>query len=323
VKLSDRDLEDVFSELHMPEEGRALIREMRTTPPKRDPNTQINVTGRIASRKMEHAVRSESPNGETVAIREYESDPEVREFWDQALALTVPYAVPGTDRKTISHVPDFVVIRRLADGTPRIDVEEWRTQRRMEKFAAGDGARWKPTQDGDWTQVPVEEWLKERGIGYRIRIVGSIPPLRAANRRLLADYLMRPHPFSGDIVQRVMAFVTQRPGVSFAELLRAVDGTRVDDVLALIAFSVSGLSMMTLLPLSTSAAPKAQISHCVQPLSPVAWPSAMPPGVPLALSAWNIFRKPSVSLGKSLTPATSTRSCLPTTSACTCMRTVR
>jgi hypothetical protein len=29
----------------------------------------------------------------------------------------------------------------------------------------------------------------------------------------------------------------------------------------------------------------------------------MPPGVPLALSAWNIFRKPSVSLGKALKPA--------------------
>ena len=66
---------------------------------------------------------------------------------------------------------------------------------------------------------------------------------------------------------------------------------------------VCGLLMITLLFLSTMEPPKAQMSQCVQPLSPVALPSAMPPGVPLALRAWNIFKKPSVFLGKLLIPA--------------------
>ena len=69
------------------------------------------------------------------------------------------------------------------------------------------------------------------------------------------------------------------------------------------ALMVSGLSIVTLLFLSTIAPPKAQINHCVQPESPVALPNARPPGVPLSFMALNSFRKPSVSFGKALKPA--------------------
>src|SRR5262245_26288066 len=70
------------------------------------------------------------------------------------------------------------------------------------------------------------------------------------------------------------------------------------------AFSVSGLSIVTLPDLSTIFPPKAQTSQWHQVLaSPVAWPSAKPPGVPLACSAFSIFRKPSVSFGTPSKPA--------------------
>src|SRR5512141_3054395 len=64
------------------------------------------------------------------------------------------------------------------------------------------------------------------------------------------------------------------------------------------ALSVSGLSITTLLFWSTSLPPKAHISQLHHRPSPVALPSARPPGVPLACSACIIFRKPSVSFGK-------------------------
>src|SRR5581483_1770015 len=55
---------------------------------------------------------------------------------------------------------------------------------------------------------------------------------------------------------------------------------------------------------STSFAPCAQISQWHQMLaSPVACPSAIPAGVPLAFSAWHSFRKPSVSFGMPSNPA--------------------
>src|SRR4051812_33275772 len=67
---------------------------------------------------------------------------------------------------------------------------------------------------------------------------------------------------------------------------------------------VSGLSIVTLPDLSTILPPKAHTSQWHHVLaSPVAWPSAKPPGVPLACSAFIIFRKPSVSFGMLSKPA--------------------
>ena len=68
--------------------------------------------------------------------------------------------------------------------------------------------------------------------------------------------------------------------------------------------TVSGLSMTTLLSLSTSLPPNAHSSQCVQVLpSPVALPSAKPGGVPFSFSALHSFRKPSVSFGNLSKPA--------------------
>src|SRR5947209_7490362 len=67
--------------------------------------------------------------------------------------------------------------------------------------------------------------------------------------------------------------------------------------------SVSGLLIATLLFESTSLPPCDHISQLHHRPSPVAWPSAKPGGVPLACSAWHIFRKPSVSFGNASKPA--------------------
>src|SRR5262245_21743501 len=70
------------------------------------------------------------------------------------------------------------------------------------------------------------------------------------------------------------------------------------------ALIVSGLSMTTLPDLSTILPPKAHTTQWHQVLaSPVAWPRAKPPGVPLAYCAFIIFRKLSVSFGKVSKPA--------------------
>src|SRR3990167_7734553 len=68
------------------------------------------------------------------------------------------------------------------------------------------------------------------------------------------------------------------------------------------ALMVSGLSITTLLRVSTSWPPCDQISQLVHRPSPVALPSAKPPGVPLAFNACSIFRKPSVSWEKTPNP---------------------
>src|SRR4051812_34003622 len=69
------------------------------------------------------------------------------------------------------------------------------------------------------------------------------------------------------------------------------------------AFSVSGLLITTLLFWSTSLPPCDHISQLHHRPSPVAFPSAKPPGVPLACNACSIFRKPSVSFGNVSKPA--------------------
>ncbi len=68
--------------------------------------------------------------------------------------------------------------------------------------------------------------------------------------------------------------------------------------------TVSGLSMTTLLLVSTSLPPNAQTSHWHHVLpSPVALPSANPGGVPFSFSALHSLRNPSVSFGKVSKPA--------------------
>src|SRR5689334_9164105 len=70
------------------------------------------------------------------------------------------------------------------------------------------------------------------------------------------------------------------------------------------AFSVSGLSITTLLFASTSLPPNDHTSHWHHVLaSPVALPSAKPGGVFFSLSALQSFRKPSVSFGNVSKPA--------------------
>jgi hypothetical protein len=69
------------------------------------------------------------------------------------------------------------------------------------------------------------------------------------------------------------------------------------------ALIVSGLSMTTLLFLSTSLPPCDQSSQWHHRPSPVALPSAKPAGVPFSFMALSSFRKPSVSFGKLSKPA--------------------
>src|SRR5688572_1091666 len=70
------------------------------------------------------------------------------------------------------------------------------------------------------------------------------------------------------------------------------------------ALTVSGLLMTTSFFSLTSLPPCDHTSQCVHVLpSPVALPSAKPPGVPLSLSAFIMRRKPSVSLGTASYPA--------------------
>src|SRR5436190_6449040 len=63
-------------------------------------------------------------------------------------------------------------------------------------------------------------------------------------------------------------------------------------------FCVSGLSITTLLFASTSLPPCDHISQLHHRPSPVALPSAIPPGVPLACSAFIMARNDAVSFGK-------------------------
>src|SRR5258708_7050170 len=67
------------------------------------------------------------------------------------------------------------------------------------------------------------------------------------------------------------------------------------------AFIVSGLSMVTLLSLSTSLPPNDQTSHWHHVLpSPVALPKAIPAGVPFSFRALHILRNPSLSTRPSM-----------------------
>lgn len=239
MTLSDKDLERAFEAMGLPEPGRALVRTIRSSPPARAGNGATNVTGRHPSQKTRQTIQYESRSGEGFACLLYEAAPEVRWFCDQPYKLSVPYEVPGSKRTHIEHTPDFLVIReeRGPEGTSvwSITFEEWRMSERLERLALGDSGRWQRRSDGTWTHRPVEAFLADLGLSYRLQVIDQMPPLLARNYDILADHFTEPVTLAPE--QRTLALeaVNARPGCTLAELRAQVPSISVDEAYALIA----------------------------------------------------------------------------------------
>ena len=88
--------EDTFEvwcqKLALPQQGKALICQIRSSPPSRLVRSAAgNVSGRYPSQKMGCTIQFESHRGELAAIYQFEHDPAVLEFYDQPGPIKLVY----------------------------------------------------------------------------------------------------------------------------------------------------------------------------------------------------------------------------------------
>lgn len=178
-------LRSLFEELGTPAPGRKAIEEARRSAPVRQVRSNSkNVITRFFSRKMDRMVDTESRTVEYPAVVMYEHDSKILEYYAQPMVLDLKWKGPSDKKPSrVPHTPDFLLIRE--DG---FWVEEWREEARLEALSTKSPGRYLKV-NGQWQYPAAEEYLRERGIGYRLRSADEHPRIYIQNLIFLADYL--------------------------------------------------------------------------------------------------------------------------------------
>ena len=219
--LSDTELGVILDRAGVTEQGRALIHQIRTSPPARSVSGGgVSVTGRYPSRKMRVTVQFESGGPEFAFIIICERDPATHEYYDQPTTLTLRYEVEtdkGPRLVVVSTTPDFFV---LSDDRPAF--VECKTEEELEKLLADPNSRY--VRDGDRVRCPAgEEAARYYGCDYVVWTPKSLSRAFVDNVRLLdAEWGRSARTFPDEVVNRIVAKVRDVPGVSLAELVHVV-----------------------------------------------------------------------------------------------------
>jgi putative transposase len=94
----------------------AIARIRSAGPARRVGGGRENVSGRYPSRKMGVTIQFESHRVELAFVYEMEHDPDVLEYYDQALAIPLEYESGNGRRLAVMHTPDYFVIHRDSAG---------------------------------------------------------------------------------------------------------------------------------------------------------------------------------------------------------------
>jgi hypothetical protein len=81
--LGNEELSAWFQRVRLPECGRSIIHQVRSSEARRVGGGHPNVSGRYPSKKMGVTIQFESHRVELARIYELEHDPAVLEYWDQ------------------------------------------------------------------------------------------------------------------------------------------------------------------------------------------------------------------------------------------------
>lgn len=178
------EIERYLERLGIPDAGKALVRRAwHDGPARKVRSSGHNVTGDVASEKMQARIPYESRTLEFPAIVTYEHDASVLAYFAQPFKLDLRLTDGGMKtRFRIGHYPDFLTL--LED---HIEVHEWRERERMERLAIENPGRF-VLKDGVWHWPEVEACLAELGFIYRIRTRDEIGVAFVANLRFLTDY---------------------------------------------------------------------------------------------------------------------------------------
>jgi putative transposase len=224
--------ERLLDRLGLPASGRRLVLDAVKYAPVRKVSSKGggNVLTPYQSRKMQRTIETESRHLEFPTAVGHEHDPKVLEYYPQPCRLKFEITDSDGEIHVIDHTPDFLVIAER-----EIWFEECKHWHKFEGLARRQPWRYRIDADNRWRTPVVEQWLADRGIGYRIRTDRDIPQRRVENTLFLEDFLDPSAPSCPiDVAIRVGEVLANEATLYLAELYQKAD-CRPDNVLKLIA----------------------------------------------------------------------------------------
>lgn len=230
--LENFQREQLLDRLGLPIAGRRLVLDAAKYAPIRQVSSKGggNVITPYQSRKMQRTVETESRHFEFPAAVSHEYDQDVLEYYPQPCQLKFEVIDADGEIHKIDHTPDYLVI-----GERSVVLEECKSWSKLERLAARYPWRYQLAPDGQWVAPLIEQWLANRGVGYRIRTERDVPQRRVENILLLEDYLdPSASPCPVEVAKRIHDALTEDAVLYLAELYEKLD-CRSDDVFKLIA----------------------------------------------------------------------------------------
>ena len=219
LPLSDADLAELLDRHCVNERGRALVRTIRTTPSSTRPTGRFgNVTGRYPSAKMGYAIGYESRTAELVFVVLSETDPDVLEYYDHPVELTLDYRSASGRRCVHAYRPDFFVLR-----TTKSEFVEVKPEATLRKLVEKSPHRYQATAEGGFLSPPAEAAAAQYGLGYRIWTPSRETQVLADNLRFLqASFGQCPSGLTGERIDELRALARTAPGVTIEDLVHQV-----------------------------------------------------------------------------------------------------
>ena len=215
--FSDAELECLFDEHQVNDAGRALVREVRSSPPSRSVRSgRGHVTGAYPSRKMGCTHQYESLV-ELSYLMECEYSSDRFEWFDQPRALSIRYLGKSDHPVVKPHTTDFLQI-----SDEFLGYIECKPDQTLSKFVCERPGRWSRDSDGTWRSIPSEQAAARYGLGYRIRPSSSFCRVLLDNLAFLADYRSPAcPPVREDAARQICDVVARRIGLTLEDLIHA------------------------------------------------------------------------------------------------------
>lgn len=230
--LETSERERLLDRLGLPPAGRRLVLDAAKFAPVRSVASKGggNVLTPYQSWKMQRTVETESRHLEFPAAVSLEHNPAVLEYFPQPCRLKFELVDADGEIHAVDHTPDFLVITER-----EIWLEEWKHWKKLDSLARRQPWRYQLDPSGRWCAPGVEQWLADRGIGYRIHTERDISQRRIENTLLLEDYLdPAAPPCPIEVALKVRDALERDATLYLAELYETVE-CRPDDVFKLIA----------------------------------------------------------------------------------------
>jgi transposase InsO family protein len=230
--LGNEELLAWFQRVRLPECGRSIIHQVRSSDPaRRVGGGRRNVSGRYPSKKMGVTIQFESHRVELARVYELEHDLDCLEYWDQPPSYKLEYKSAQEKRVVAIHTSDYFVIRAQSAGW-----EECKTEEELTRWSQKSPNRY-CRRDGIWRCPPGEEYARGFGLTYSVRSSRDIDWVYQRNVQFLEDYLRDDTPAVSPATRNLLlAHAAARPGISLQELLATAEGSASrDDIHLLIA----------------------------------------------------------------------------------------